>query len=83
MLPEGPVEPTRSLSEEPVLAVTFKAPETAELPADTTAFPEAVAPSVEATVTDDAVPVRSLSADLRLEPMTKVTKDISIANASA
>ena len=83
MPPEVPAEPPRSLSKEPVLAAAFKAPDPAEFPADTTALPEVVGPSAEATVTDDAVPVRSLSADLLLEPIRKIMKHILVVSLNS
>ena len=46
----------------------FRFPDPAEFAAETTALPVVVGPSVDATVTEEPAPVRSLSADLRLEP---------------
>ena len=54
-----------------LLDATFNDPVPAWLVADTTALPEVVFPSVDATVTEELVPVLSLSADLRLDPKYK------------
>ena len=67
--------PPRSLSNAPVLVAAFITPVPVEFPAETTALPVVVEPSVDATVTDDPVPVRSLSADLRLDPEYKYKSD--------
>ena len=65
-----PDEFPRSRSKALVLEPAFKFPDPAEFAADTTAFPVVGGPSVDATVTDDPGPFRSLSADLRLDPVT-------------
>ena len=65
--PEIPLELPLSRSNA-LLDPVFKEPEPAWLLADTIALPEVAFPSVDATVTDELVPVRSRSADLRLEP---------------
>ena len=69
--PELPLEFPLSRSSA-LLDPAFKDPELAGLVADTIALPEVVPPSVDATATEELVPVRSLSADLRLEPMYKI-----------
>ena len=59
----------------------FKDADPAGLEADTTALPVVALPSVGATVTDEVVPVRSLSADLRLDPIFKSTDFRPLLNA--
>lgn len=65
--PETPLELPLSRSKA-LLDPVFNELEPAGLLADTMALPEVAFPSVDATVTDELVPVLSRSADLRLEP---------------